>query len=484
MTDLPEGWLSARIPDVFELNPRKPHRGVLPPNARVSFVPMAAVDAKTGTITGTQTRSFSSVRGGYTAFRNGDVIVAKITPCFENGKLAIASGLVNDLGFGSSEFHVLRPKGKVIAEYLHCFLRQQTFREEASHHMTGTAGQARVPSEYLKTVDLPVPPIAEQRRIVTKVERLLSQARGVGEHLARVQAVLKLVRESVPAAACSGYLTEDWVRPGSGESEPQVTPESELQDIRKRLADEGREWVEPDFEHRPETEIPRGWQFVALGNLGSWRTGGTPSKGRPSYWKGGAIPWVSPKDMKFRVICGAQDQITQHALDETRLRVLPAGTLLFVVRGMILAHTFPAAVTDVEVTINQDIRAITPFRNVDPRFLLLALEDAARYLLFAVKESTHGTRRIESETLQRWPIALPSLAEQREAARRAEALLAMTDNIASRVVLASEQTKRLTQSILAKAFHGELVPTEAVLAAREGRPFESATDLLEQVRKP
>ena len=105
---LPEGWEVVTLPDVCEINPPKPPPHVLPPDAPVTFVPMPAVDAEQGTITRLESRPFGKVRKGYTSFRENDVIMAKITPCMENGKAAIARGLQNGFGFGSTEFHVLR----------------------------------------------------------------------------------------------------------------------------------------------------------------------------------------------------------------------------------------------------------------------------------------------------------------------------------------------------------------------------------------
>src|SRR5205823_5142697 len=102
------------------------------------------------------------VRSGYTAFRDGDVIMAKITPCMENGKAAIVRNTTNSLGFGSTEFHVLRPNGVALAEYLFYFIRQESFRAAAEAEMTGSVGQRRVPAAFLQAAELPLPPLAEQ----------------------------------------------------------------------------------------------------------------------------------------------------------------------------------------------------------------------------------------------------------------------------------------------------------------------------------
>jgi len=119
-----DGWALATLADVCDVNPPKPTADLLPVDDPVSFVPMPAVDADLGAITGAETRPFSRVRKGFTAFANNDVIMAKITPCMENGKAAVARDLRNGVGFGSTEFHVLRSTGLVLPEYIYYFIRQ------------------------------------------------------------------------------------------------------------------------------------------------------------------------------------------------------------------------------------------------------------------------------------------------------------------------------------------------------------------------
>jgi type I restriction enzyme, S subunit len=147
---LAEGWVRIKLPEVCALNPPKPPPASLPADASVSFVPMPAVDAEEGAIVNPVPRAFSEVRKGFTAFRDGDVIMAKITPCMENGKAAIARGLLNGLGFGSTEFHVLRSTGTVLPEYVYYFIRQESFRRSAEQDMTGSVGQKRVPGTFLE----------------------------------------------------------------------------------------------------------------------------------------------------------------------------------------------------------------------------------------------------------------------------------------------------------------------------------------------
>jgi type I restriction enzyme S subunit len=210
MSELPEGWTIAELPDICDLNPGKPDASKFAADTEVSFVPMAAVDADLGQITSPSVRLYSAVSKGFTSFQENDVIMAKITPCMENGKAAIARGLSNGIGFGSTEFHVFRNSKAILPEYLFYFIRQDSFRKSAEANMTGSVGQKRVPVDFLKGTILPLPPLKEQRRIVAKLEKLLSRVDAAQARLATIPRILKRFRQSVLAAACSGRLTADW----------------------------------------------------------------------------------------------------------------------------------------------------------------------------------------------------------------------------------------------------------------------------------
>ncbi len=140
-------------------------------SAKVSFVPMEAVDAEEGEITRPSEREFSEVENGFTGFQDGDVIWAKITPCMENGKCAIAKSLLNGVGYGSTEFHVIRTKDVNILtpEFIWVLLRLQRLRQAAQRYFIGSAGQQRVPPDFLRDLPIPLVPVDEQRRVVERV---------------------------------------------------------------------------------------------------------------------------------------------------------------------------------------------------------------------------------------------------------------------------------------------------------------------------
>jgi len=160
---------TAKLTEIAELNPGLAES--LESETPVSFVPMSAVTAETASTTGGEERSYGQVSKGYTPFLNGDVLIAKITPCFENGKIAQAT-LSHRFGFGSTEFHIVRPRAdKAEARYLLHFLRQERIRRDGERKMTGSAGQRRVPEHFFASLEIPVPPLEKQRRIAEVLDR-------------------------------------------------------------------------------------------------------------------------------------------------------------------------------------------------------------------------------------------------------------------------------------------------------------------------
>jgi type I restriction enzyme, S subunit len=161
--------MSAKLTEVSEINPR--FRGESCQDHEVAFVPMAAVSAEKASIEVLETRRLSTALNGFSYFQDGDILVGKITPCFENNKIAQAR-IAHRHGFGSTEFHVIRPDlSKLDGRYLLHFLRQPNIRMEGARKMTGSAGQRRVPKQFLEQLEIPLPPPSEQRRIATILDQ-------------------------------------------------------------------------------------------------------------------------------------------------------------------------------------------------------------------------------------------------------------------------------------------------------------------------
>lgn len=176
-----KGWQEKELGEICEINPKKSELKDKPDGLTVSFVPMAAVDEFSQEITSFAERKLGEVRKGYTYFRDGDVLFAKITPCMENGKVAIAKNLKNGVGFGTTEFHVVRPKAGVLSKWIYAIIRQLEFRDIAKTKMTGSAGQKRVPVQFLETFKIPLPPLAEQKKIVARLDSFSQKIQAVKE---------------------------------------------------------------------------------------------------------------------------------------------------------------------------------------------------------------------------------------------------------------------------------------------------------------
>lgn len=158
------------LSDLIDINPSKRELEI-EHNEKVDFVPMAAV-GEDGCIRLTEKRSYSEVKNGFTYFAEGDVLFAKITPCMENGKGCIVRGLSNGVGFGSTEFHVLRPKQGLVAEFVFGLTRLESFRDFAEQNMTGSAGQKRVPKSFFSLVKLDEKRLSRQEEFATAIHRI------------------------------------------------------------------------------------------------------------------------------------------------------------------------------------------------------------------------------------------------------------------------------------------------------------------------
>ena len=158
-------WRWPQLKEIAGINPRRPRGLKRPEEAPTTFVPMPSVDGTSGNISDPLEKPFGEIKRGYTYFEENDVLFAKITPCMQNGKHVIARNLIDGIGLGTTEFHVIRPGGEVIPEWIHLYIRQPSILNEAATHFTGSVGQQRVPSYFLENLAIPLPSLSEQKRI-------------------------------------------------------------------------------------------------------------------------------------------------------------------------------------------------------------------------------------------------------------------------------------------------------------------------------
>jgi type I restriction enzyme S subunit len=480
--ELPLGWASASLGEIAEINPRHP-KG-LDDSMTVTFVPMAALSESKPEFQFTKENKLGSVRKGFTQFADGDVLFAKITPCMENGKGAVAAGLRNGLGCGTTEVHIIRPLAGIPPHFLYYFLAQTKIRSLAKDSFTGTAGQSRVPATFVEQVELPLAPLPEQQRIVQRLQKILPKVDECQDRLAKIPVLLKRFRQSILAAGFSGRLTADW-RKENAEPETGATLIDRIREKRRALAGSTKEknQIDEAFEAEvattnDELNIPESWIACHIGAIATVVNGSTPSRKNASFWLGD-IPWVSSGEVRNNVITTTREQITKAGYENSSVRMLPPGTVLLAMigEGKTRGQT---AVLQIEATINQNIAAILLTHGlVEPRFLWRWFQ--FQYEATRERGSGSGPQALNCQRVRELPCVLPPLGEQTAIVRRIESFLALADRIEARYKEAHARTNSLGQSILAKAFHGELVPTEAQLAEAQGRSFESAEELLERI---
>ena len=164
LTEIPAAWQQLRGRFVMGVNPSPVRLRNLEESDEVSFVPMEAIGERGG-LSLERSRPIDEIGSGYTEFEDGDVVVAKITPCFENGKVALAEGLLNGVAFGTTELHVLRAGKRLDKRFLFYLTTSHTFLSLGESEMYGAGGQKRVPPEFAKDFRVPLPPLEEQQTI-------------------------------------------------------------------------------------------------------------------------------------------------------------------------------------------------------------------------------------------------------------------------------------------------------------------------------
>lgn len=250
---------------VCEINPPKPSLRAQSDDTPVTFIPMASVDEVAGTVATPQLRALGEVRSkSYKTFTSGDVLFAKITPCMENGKSAIVPSIESGLGFGSTEFHVLRTRQGIDARLIWHFVRQESLRREARENMTGSVGQARVPAAFLASVPIQLPDECEQSALANLLDAAVASGRSAEGHLAQARQTLVRFRQAILAAACSGRLTADW----RNTQAPSETAEQLICRSQSGMADrtsqkaKSEPWIVPDW-----LDLPESWRWSPLSDL-------------------------------------------------------------------------------------------------------------------------------------------------------------------------------------------------------------------------
>lgn len=332
---------------------------------------------------------------------------------------------------------------------------------------TGTTVQSLKYAEFERQ-PFPLPPLAEQRRIVAKVDELM----GLCDRLEAARSAREAVRDRLAAASLARLNVPD---PETFQADARfaldalpalTTRPDQIKALRQtilNLAVRGKlvqqdqndepaanfDPAIPDTLERPFA-IPKNWNWARLAMIGKLKGGGTPSKARDDFWNGN-IPWVSPKDMKIDYVAEAQLSITETAIAGSAANLIDAGSVLFVVRGMILAHSFPVAISGVPLTINQDMKALTLRKPEMAEYILRALKGLKPEMLKRVQRSSHGTCRLEGADYSDFLVPIPPLAEQRRIVSKVNELMRVCDLLETSLTTTVATRCRLLDALLVEA---------------------------------
>lgn len=432
MSELPQGWVEAELGSLTV--PSRPRRDPQQYD-HLPYVGMEQVEQQTRRLL--STLPARELRSTAIHFQPGDVLYGRLRPYLNKVLYADFEGLC------SSEFIVLPPTGALIPQYLAFFLNTDAFVTYANGLNQGD--RPRVSFDQIRNYLVPVPPITEQRRIVAILEQVLARVNACRMRLEEVPILLNRFRQSVLTAACSDRLTEDW---------------------------------------REENEHSDGWQDTTLGKLASFITSG--SRGWASYYSDTGPLFIRSQDINTdTLILDAAAHVQPPAGAEGARTRIKKGDLLITITGANVTKAAAVECEPPEAYINQHVGLVRLSDIANAGYLHTWLTSPAHGRA-QLLEAAYGAGKpgLNLDNLRNVTVCLPSPDEQQEISRRVTVLLTLADQVDACYAQAKTHVDRLTQSILAKAFRGELVPQDPndepadVLLARIQAELTSSSRLI------
>jgi type I restriction enzyme S subunit len=487
MIDLPPNWRWSRLLDLGEINPRNRVEEDSETVVMATFVPMAAVSELHSIAIAGDVRPWSKISKGYTHFANGDVLLAKITPCFENGKSAVVHGLEHNIGSGSTEFHVFRPISEDInPAYVYLFVRSPLFRVKGEASMTGTAGQKRLPTDYFALCAMPLPPTEEQSRIVAKVDELMAlcdqleaqqqKRRTLQNHLR--QATL----QAVAASQSPHELQDNWQRLHANFGQLFSAPE-DVEELRKLLSElaiygaldasdlpthtsvldsyleslarikSGKRFAKINQVNK-ELSLPSGWRWVLLeellaGSESGWSPKCEAEQRRGDEWgvlKVSAVTWGEFKADENKRLPLSLEARPECEVKPGDFMLSRANTAELVARSVIAPEDCPRKLlmSDKIVRLSFLDDRLKPWVN---------LVNNSEYARTYYKERATGTsdsmRNVSRQVIHELPIPLPPLEVQERIFKSLADLLAICDSLENKSKIRLDLAKNLAEASVA-----------------------------------
>lgn len=366
---LPADWQIKAIEEAYRFT-KKPTGLRVKDNSEVPFIPMELMPLGKIFVDDWVMKATAALGSG-TYFENGDLLVAKITPSFENGKQAIAK-INTPFGYATTEVIPIQEiEGTSDKFYLHFVLLHPEIRKELAEKMDGSTGRQRLRKETLASKQIPFPPLPEQRCIAHVLSTVLSAI--------EQQVRLNTLTRELKSALLSKLFTEGMRREKQKKTEIGLIPES--------------------------------WSTAQIGSIAKFRSGGTPSRDNPKFWRGGTIPWVKTTEINYRVIETTEEFITEVGLNNSAAKVLPKGTLLVAMYGQGVTRG-RVGILGIDAASNQACAAITPLD--EKQILTWFLYYYLQFHYQDLRELGHGAnqRNLNMDLIKTFPLSFPEIEEQ------------------------------------------------------------------------
>jgi type I restriction enzyme S subunit len=398
-------WKRASLSEVCEINPGKKDLLNKSKEQEVTFLPMAAVSEE-GKILARESRKLKDVIKGYTNFRDGDVLLAKITPCFENGKRAIAKDLLNGIGFGSTEFHVLRPKDEVTSDWIFYAISRSDFCNIAKSQMTGTAGQKRVPTRVLEQFEIPVPSVKEQEAITDNIETQFTRLDAAIKALKAIKGKLELYRKSVLRVAF------------------------ELEDA----------------------------SISNIEGISNFIGSGITPKGSKKHYRTEGIPFIRSQNIyPFKFVTDGLVYVNFSLHEEMRRTHTLQGDVLLNITGASIGRC--AVIPDIldQANVNQHVCIIRTKENILPQYLCAFLNSPLGQNQIMRMQGGVTRQGLNYQQIRKLRLPLPSVSRQKKIIDEIESRFSIIDNLGKIIGASLAKAEKLRKSILKSAFEGKLV---------------------------
>lgn len=420
--DIPETWRWARVGNITTLNPKN----VLNDNLDVAFIPMPCVSDGFRNQHTFEVRKWQEIKKGFTHFANGDIGVAKITPCFQNRKSVIFSKLENGYGAGTTELSIVRViENTLVRDYLLWFFKTDHFIVNGVKSFSGTAGQQRIYKDYLATCLIPLPPFTEQKRIVAKIEELLPYIDRYEQAWSKLEDFNKRfpsdMQKSILQTAIQGKLVEQRTEEGTGEELYQ-----QIQAEKQRLIKAGtikKEKPLPEIaEDEKPFDIPDSWKWAYIGDLFQHNTGKALNS---SNRDGTLMDYITTSNLywnrfeldKLGQMLFTKSEVEKCTVVKGDLLVLEGGD---VGRAAIWSYDFP-------MRIQNHIHRLRPYANVCVEFFYHV------FFLYKfaglINGKGIGIQGLSSSAIHKLMIPLPPLAEQKRIVAKLEEILPLCEKL-------------------------------------------------------